>query len=102
MSNHVHVLVHVPKRPEIMPDDAELVRLVRRAELSYPASDLERQLAEMRGAGDDAGAERLRERFLRRMWNLASFMQGVKRKHPGNPFTELLTQRCSEWMPACG
>ena len=39
MSNHVHVLVHVPKRPETMPDDAELVRLVRRAELSYPASE---------------------------------------------------------------
>ena len=87
MSNHVHVLVHVPKRPETMPDDAELVRLVRRAELSYPASDLERQLAEMRGAGDDAGAERLRERFLRRMWNLASFMQGVK-------------QRFSQWFNA--
>jgi hypothetical protein len=75
MSNHFHVLVHVPKRPETMPDDKELVRLVRRAELSYPASELERQLADMRGAGDDAGAERLRERFLRRMWNLASFMQ---------------------------
>ena len=87
MSNHVHVLVHVPKRPETMPDDAELVRLVRRAELSYPASDLERQLAEMRGAGDAAGAERLRERFLRRMWNLASFMQGVK-------------QRFSQWFNA--
>jgi putative transposase len=80
MSNHVHVLVHVPKRPEQMPDDAELVRLVGRADLSYPASDLERQLTEMRGAGDDAAAERLRERFLRRMWNLASFMQGVKQR----------------------
>jgi putative transposase len=80
MSNHVHVLVHVLKRPEHMPDDVELVRLVRRAELSYPASELERQLAEMRGAGDDAGAERLRERFLRRMWNLGCFMQGVKQR----------------------
>ncbi len=80
MSNHVHVLVHVPKPPERMPDDAELVRLVRRAELSYPASDLERQLADMRRAGDDVGAERLRWRFLRRMWNLASFMQGVKQR----------------------
>ncbi len=26
----------------------------------------------------------------------------VHGKHSGNPFTELLTQRCSEWMPACG
>jgi len=49
MSNHIHVLVHVPKRPDQMPDDADLVRLVRRADLSYPASELERQLAEMRG-----------------------------------------------------
>jgi hypothetical protein len=80
MSNHVHVLVHIPKRPETLPDDAELVRLVRGAELAYPAADLERQLAEMRGAGDDAGAERLRARFLRRMWDLASFMQGVKQR----------------------
>jgi REP element-mobilizing transposase RayT len=80
MSNHVHVLVHVPKPPERMPDDAELVQLVRRAELSYPASELERQLAEMRCAGDDAGAERLRARFLRRMWNLASFMQSLKQR----------------------
>ncbi len=80
MSNHVHVLVHVPKRPETMPSDAELVRLVRRAGLSYPASDLQRQLAELRGAGDDTRAERLRARFLRRMWSLASFMQGVKQR----------------------
>ena len=38
MSNHVHVLVHVPKPPDTMPDDAEMVRLVRRADLSYPAA----------------------------------------------------------------
>jgi putative transposase len=87
MSNHVHVLVHVPKPPETMPDDTELVRLVRRADLSYPAAELERQLAQMRSTGDDAGAEQLRERFLRRMWNLASFMQGVK-------------QRFSQWFNA--
>jgi putative transposase len=80
MSNHVHVLVHVPKPPERMPDDSELVRLVRRADLSYSASELEQQLAQMRGCGDEAGAERLRGRFLRRMWNLASFMQGVKQR----------------------
>jgi hypothetical protein len=46
MSNHVHVLVHVPKRPERRPDGVEPVWH--------------------------------RERFLRRMWNLGCFMQGVK------------------------
>ena len=44
------------------------------------ASELELQLAELRGAGDDAGAEQLRERFLRRMWNLGCFMLGVKQQ----------------------
>jgi hypothetical protein len=28
MKSHMHVVVHVPKRPENMPDNAELVRLV--------------------------------------------------------------------------
>jgi putative transposase len=87
MSNHVHLLVHVPKPPDRMPDDAELVRLVRRAELSYPATELERQLTRLRGSNDSLGAERLRATFLRRMWNLASFMQAVK-------------QRFSQWFNA--
>jgi putative transposase len=87
MSNHVHLLVHVPKPPEHMPDDAELVRLVKRADLSSPAAELEQNLAKMRASGDDAGADRLRARFLCRMWDLASFMQSVK-------------QRFSQWFNA--
>jgi len=87
MSNHVHVLVHVPPRPapDSLPDDAELVRLVRRADLCFPADELEERLRVMRAMGDHAGAEKLRERFLRRMWSLSAFMQSVK-------------QRFSQWL----
>ena len=87
MSNHVHVLVHVPSRPapDSLPDDAELVRLVRRADLCFPADELEERLRVMRTIGDHAGAEKLRDRFLRRMWNLSAFMQAVK-------------QRFSQWL----
>ncbi len=87
MSNHVHVLVHVPPRPnpEHLPDDAELVRLVRRADLCFPADELEERLRLMRKAGDHAGAEKMRARFLRRMWSLSAFMQAVK-------------QRFSQWL----
>jgi hypothetical protein len=63
----MHLMVHVPKRPENMPDDAELVRLVPRADKSSPAPALESQLAELQRAADDGGAERLRGRFLHRM-----------------------------------
>jgi len=87
MSNHVHVLVHVPPRPatDSLPDDAELVRLVRRAALCFPADELEARLRVMRAMGDHAGAEKLRERFLRRMWSLSAFMQALK-------------QRFSQWL----
>jgi len=87
MSNHVHVLVHVPPRPapDSLPDDAELVRLVRRADLCFPADELEERLRAMRTMGDHAGAQKLRERFLRRMWSLSAFMQAVK-------------QRFSQWL----
>ncbi len=39
----------------------------------------------MRAIGNHAGAEKLRERFLRRMWSLSAFMQAVK-------------QRFSQWL----
>jgi hypothetical protein len=55
--------------------------------LGKPRAHKRLAVFEMRSAGDEAGAERLRERFLRRMWNLASFMQGVK-------------QRFSQWFNA--
>jgi hypothetical protein len=49
---------------------SERVRLVRGAEIPQSAPELERQLTEPQGAGDDAGADRLRLRSLRRMWSI--------------------------------
>ena len=80
MSNHFHVEVKVPPRPEIMPDDAELVRLAALADVSYGAKRLERNLAKFRKAGDHKAAEELRDKFFDRMWNLSKFMQSVKQR----------------------
>ena len=80
MSNHLHVLVHVPAAPEKMPDDAELVRLVARADLSHGAARLERELAQLRKARNKAGLKKLRKKFLCRMWNISKFMQAVKQR----------------------
>jgi hypothetical protein len=49
-----HDLVHVPKRPERMPVDAELVRLVRRPSSPIRLRSWSGELAEMRGAGEEA------------------------------------------------
>jgi hypothetical protein len=42
--------------------------------------ELERQLTEPQGAVDDAGADPLRLKSLRRMWNLARMMQELKQR----------------------
>src|SRR4029078_12019953 len=58
MSNHFHILVEVPKRPEKgqLPSDAELVALVRKAKDSYGSGTLQQDLERLRAEGADAAA----------------------------------------------
>jgi len=87
MSNHFHLLVEVPRRPpaELLPNDNELVALLRKANCPAAAATLEQNLARFREAGFDEAAEQLRERFFARMWDISSFMK-------------LLKQRFSHWF----
>src|SRR5688572_24188082 len=59
MSNHFHILLQVPQRPEPgqFPSDAELVALVRKAKDSYGSATLEQDLERWRREGADAAAE---------------------------------------------
>lgn len=80
MSNHIHVLIRVPPTPDLLPDDAELVRLAARAQVSHGATRLERELAAFRASGDEAGRQKLRNKFLCRMWDVSKYMQSVKQR----------------------
>ena len=84
MSNHFHILVEVPKRPEKerLPSDAELVSLVRKAKDSYGSGTLQQDLQRLRaeGAQGAVAAEALRERFLCRMWDVSWFMRLIKQR----------------------
>jgi putative transposase len=80
MSNHFHMELYVPPPPDQMPDDAELVRLAALADVSYGAKRLERELAEHRKNGDREAVEQLRQKFLRRMWNVSAYLQSVKQR----------------------
>lgn len=80
LSNHFHLLLEVPARPEQAPDDEELL-----AHLSilYPKAEVQRIRAALeahRERGDEEGAEALRERFLRRMYDLSAYMKIVKQR----------------------
>src|SRR4029078_1634607 len=82
MSNHFHILVEVPKRPEKgrLPSDAELVALVRKAKDSYGSGTLQQDLQRLRAEGAEAAAEALKERFFCRMWDVSWFMRLIKQR----------------------
>jgi REP element-mobilizing transposase RayT len=82
MSNHFHILVHVPEREEI--SDKELLRRLR---LLYPkivvkniARVLEQAREEAGKSGNEQMVNRLREKYLRRMYDVSEFMKTLKQR----------------------
>ncbi len=82
MSNHFHIVVEVPKRPEAeeLPDDAALVAKVRACLGDRIAGGLEWELAHFRGIGATEAAEELREKWFSRMWNISTYMKVLKQR----------------------
>lgn len=82
LSNHFHVLVEVPPRPAQPLTDGEII--ARCEKLFAPRSML--QIADdfdvARRAGG-AALERLRAKYLNRMWDLSEFMKTLKQKFTG-------------------
>ncbi len=80
MSNHFHLLVGVPKRPEVMPDDEALVGLVTESLGEAEGANLANWLGHWRKLGQDAAAEDLREGYFKRMWSISAFMKALKQR----------------------
>ena len=81
MSNHFHILLEVPARPEdngASWSDAKLLKhlatLYSGAKLREITQDLERY----REQGNEEAAEELRNSFFRRMWDLSQYMKTLK------------------------
>ena len=80
MSNHFHILVEVPKRPEVEMSDEELVALVRSSLGEDSADALELRLTELKEKGINGAYESLREGYFKRMWNVSLFMKVLKQR----------------------
>jgi putative transposase len=80
MSNHFHILVHVPKRPEVMPSDEELLSEIKRIYSMEAFIQVRWQLQQFRKIGADEPAEELRESFFKRMWDVSFFMKSLKQR----------------------
>ncbi len=78
MSNHFHILVEVPERPAADPTDGELLDHLSILYRGQHLAQIRWELEHHRKQGNQEAAEALRQRFLRRMWDLSAFMKALK------------------------
>ncbi|MFT4548247.1 MAG: putative transposase [Verrucomicrobiales bacterium] len=79
LSNHFHVLIEVPPRPQVELGDAEILDRCRCLYSTDQMIAIEMGFAEAQRHGGRALQE-LRARYLKRMWNLSEFMKTLKQK----------------------
>ena len=80
MSNHFHVLVEVPKRPENLPSAEEVLQRLRKLSCIQFLGAFEHSLAAFRRNQDSAGEQRYLESYYRRMWDVSWFLRLVKQR----------------------
>lgn len=84
MSNHYHILLQVPKRPDVLPTAEQLMGLLRNLGYEEDYRHTKEQIEQYREARDVSGERDLLERFFRQMWDVSWF-------------NRLLKQRFSAW-----
>ena len=80
MDNHFHILVEVPRRPEVMPSDEELLDLLGGVHSKMDVGGVRQLLMMFRETGADDDAERLREGYFHQMWDVSWFMKLLKQR----------------------
>jgi REP element-mobilizing transposase RayT len=80
MDNHFHILLAVPGRPEVMPSHKELYEHLC-ATLGQAEGDRFYEQMEMAArAMSEEWEEKIRERYLCRMWDVSQFMKTLKQR----------------------
>ena len=82
MSNHFHILLRIPERPESGLDEQEVLRRLGKIWKENKVENLKATFATMREVSveGDALVERELDRFRRRMFDLSEFMKDVKQR----------------------
>jgi REP element-mobilizing transposase RayT len=85
MSNHFHVLVEVPQRPERLPTAEEVIQKLEKLSGHQHLGAVRQQLASIRSRNDVEAERRWLESYYARMWDVSAFMK-------------LLKQRFTQWF----
>ena len=78
MSNHFHILLEVPERPQEPLGDKAVVELLRGLSGMTEAGTVEQQLGWFRERGQPDAAAALKARVMARMWDVSGFMKSLK------------------------
>ena len=79
LSNHFHILLEVPPRPAVAPTDDEILDRCRAMYSPRAMVAVEWEFAEAQRKGGTV-LRQLRDRYLKRMWDLSEFMKTLKQK----------------------
>jgi REP element-mobilizing transposase RayT len=88
MSNHFHLLVEVPKRPDTPPSEDEVLRLIGQAHGKLRAHLVRTQIEQFRQAGAENAARAVIAGWVGRMWDVSQFMKTLKQR-----FTQWFNKR---------
>lgn len=80
MSNHFHVLVEVPKRPDKQLADDEIWRRAQVLNGEKGIASLRQRWDQFVATEDHAGLQQIREHYTRRMWNVSEFIKELKQR----------------------
>ena len=83
MSNHFHLLLAVPRRPDALPDDRALLARAKAIFSPQEHGTLRWKLEHWHKTGAVAEAEALRAKVCGRMWDLGLYMKGLKQRFGG-------------------
>ena len=88
MSNHFHILLEVPQRPEEGLSEKEFFRRLRLLYSELYVEEVAKLIRQRKRMKDEDGVEAIKERYLYRMWNLSQFMKVLKQR-----FTQWFNKR---------
>ena len=80
MANHFHLLVEVPRKPEVLPTEAELMKIIARALGKVRAHLVAEEIKQFRQAGAHDAAQTVVDGWLGRMWDVSQFMKTLKQR----------------------
>lgn len=80
MSDHFHILVEVPKRPESLPTSKELIEKLDTLGCVPQLDQIKQRLESMQGEAQAKAREAFLESFFKRMWDVSWFNRLVKQR----------------------